>query len=169
MKRDQAAAKLDKFGIDAYVEAITGGATMTDIAKKLRVSRGSLVNWLADDPDRARRAHGARQVSAAAWDDRAEQAILDAKDVLGLAKARELAQHYRWRASKLDPAYSDKLGIGQAAGLPPIVEELSVIDIARRMAFIFAEAQQQMRNERPPLRVVSPLPLTFNPTAEHWE
>lgn len=37
-----------------------------------------------------------------------------------VARAKLRAEHRKWLASKLDAAYSDKLGIGGAEGLPPV-------------------------------------------------
>jgi hypothetical protein len=44
------------------------------------------------------------------WDEKAETVLVDAADPFELAKARELAQHYRWRAKAVAPReYGDKV------------------------------------------------------------
>ena len=117
-------------------------------------------------------AREANMVSAAAFDEMAEKAILGATDVLSLAKARELAQHYRWRASKRDVlGFGNKVAVGGASGLPPIqVEPLPALELARRAAFLFAQAAHLQDERKPePLRLVAPAPLTFNKDEGHWE
>jgi hypothetical protein len=53
--------------------------------------------------------------AAAAYDEQAEQGLLAATNLFELAKARELAQHLRWRASKINPkAYGDRLEVEPA-------------------------------------------------------
>jgi CRISPR/Cas system-associated protein Csm6 len=76
---------------------------MTAIAKGLGVARSSLQAWLAADPKRTQRAIDARRLSADAWDELAEEVLLSAKDHVEVARARELASHHRWKASKAGP------------------------------------------------------------------
>ena len=60
-------------------------------------------------------------MAARVWDDRAEAVLRDASDLFELAKAKELAHHYRWRASKIAPRdYGDRtvLAGDPAAPLP---------------------------------------------------
>jgi hypothetical protein len=158
VKRGSATARLDKLGIEAFVELVLAGQTMKDIAAQVGVSRGGLVHWLAADPDRSAQAREANMVSAAAFDDMAETAIMGATDALSLAKAKELAQHYRWRASKRDvQGFGDKVGIGGATGLPPIqtTEPMPLMELARRAAFLFAKAV----DAEEPIRLVRSEPL----------
>jgi hypothetical protein len=113
---------LDALGIDAVCDRIADGATLTAIAAEIEVSKGSLLAWLAADPDRSARAREARSLSARGWDEQAEAEIRRATDAFELAKARELAQHYRWRAAKIAPRdYGDKVQLADADGnkLPP--------------------------------------------------
>lgn len=105
-----AAAKLDRFGIDAVCEAIADRESLTSIASRVGVSIGSLITWLDADPERSARAKEARRATARAWDEAAEATLAHAEDEFGLKKARELAHHYRWRASKISPAeYGDRI------------------------------------------------------------
>lgn len=105
-----AAAKLDRFGIDAVCEAIVDRESLTAIASRVGVSIGSLITWLDADPERSARAKEARRATARAWDEAAEAKLDQAEDEFGLKKARELAHHYRWRASKIAPAeYGDRI------------------------------------------------------------
>lgn len=108
----EARDKLDAFGIDAICSLIAEGKSLTQIARKAKVSIGSLRNWLAADIARSARAREVRAETAQFWDEKAEAEIRNAKSTLGMAKARELAHHFRWRASKIAPAeYGEKLDL----------------------------------------------------------
>lgn len=111
----EAAARLDAFGLDAVCEALADGRAMTLLADDVGVSFGSLSNWLNADPKRSARARDARASAARMWDDMATARIEAAPDAFGLAKAKELAHHYRWRASKIAPReYGDKLDVAHS-------------------------------------------------------
>lgn len=98
------------FDIDSICGALQDGESLTSIAKRLKCARNTLSNWLNADDARSARAKEARTVSAAAYAEKAEAAIMAARNPFGLAKARELAHHYRWAASKHAPAeFGDKI------------------------------------------------------------
>lgn len=100
---------LDLFGIDWVCDRIGDEATLTAIAREASVATATLLNWINLDADRSARVKAARTQMAAVWDERATEVIVAAATPFDLAKARELAQHYRWRASKISPAYNDKV------------------------------------------------------------
>ena len=101
--------RLDIYGIEKVIQSIKDCKSITAIAVAARVSKGTLIAWIAADSDRSTRVREARADTAMLWDESAEQVLTDAKDPLSLAKARELASHYRWRASKISPKdYGDK-------------------------------------------------------------
>lgn len=125
-----ASEKLEAFGIDAVCAAILHPKAMHAIAEEIGVSQGSLVAWIGADPERSARAREARVQTAQMWDEKATLTIETAGDQFELSRARELAQHYRWRASKIAPRdYGDKVAIGGAADLPP-VQTASTLDVA---------------------------------------
>lgn len=104
------AEKLDAYGIDKFCEEVIGGKMMTRIAEEVGVSLALLLAWLQADPDRSVRAREARKLSAASHEELAQRAIEEAKDPFELSRAKELAHHFRWKASKIDPAkFGDKL------------------------------------------------------------
>lgn len=110
MRESPARDALDAHGIDAVCEAVADGKTLTAIAQDVGVSIGSLSAWLDADPERSARAREARKATARMWDEKAEQRLDSAADPFELAKARELASHFRWRASKIAPGdYGDRL------------------------------------------------------------
>lgn len=105
-----AAAALDAKGIDWVCAEIENGQMLTTIAGSMGLSLHALTAWLASDQGRSARARDARLLSAAAFEEKAEICIAESADQFGLAKAKELAHHYRWKASKLDPRrYGDKV------------------------------------------------------------
>lgn len=90
--------------------------------------------WLASDSERSARAREARISAAQVWDEKAET-VLEDKEV-DIQRARELASHYRWRASKINPReYGDKLQVDNTH----TVLNLSDEEIRRRAARIEAE------------------------------
>ena len=112
---------LDKYGIDKLCEDISKKMSLSAIAQKNKVSLTALMHWIEHSEERAARVRAARQQMARVWDEEAERRLDEAADEFELKKARELAQHYRWRASKTAPKeYGDKLAIGGADDLPPV-------------------------------------------------
>lgn len=104
---------LENLGIDAVCDLISDGAGFRDIAKCAGVGVGSVLRWLDSNPGHSARALEARRVTAVLWDQEAEKAIREAPAIAEeMTRARELAQHFRWRAAKLNPRqYGDKLDL----------------------------------------------------------
>jgi len=124
---------LDAVGIDVICERIESGEAQAHIANSLKVSKSKLSEWLSADPERSARARESRIMSARHWDDQAEQVLLGADETVNgsIAKARELAQHYRWRASKYAPRdYGDKLQLDADVTVSTLTPEERVARIA---------------------------------------
>ena len=122
-----AKARIDAIGIDALAQKIADGMSMTGIAAEVGVSIGTLLVWVDQDPERSARAREARIMSARIWDERAEAGIESASDPFELSRAKELAHHYRWRASKIAPReYGDKVSaeVTGADGGPVQIERI---------------------------------------------
>jgi len=101
--------------IDEVCQMLESAHTQREIAAEFNLHPSSLTRWLAD-PQRSARAKESRAAAAVLWDERAQEAIEDAGDPFELAKAKELAHHYRWRASKIAPKeYGDKQQVDVAA------------------------------------------------------
>jgi hypothetical protein len=122
-RRGEAIAKLNKVGIDEVVEMLCSeGMSLTGIAHEVGVSVGSLLTWIDADPERSARVREARAAMAKVWDEKAEDFILQAGDEFALKRARELAHHYRWRATKIAPReYGDKVDVKAALTLEALV------------------------------------------------
>ena len=111
-----AAEKLDAKGLDWFIEKVANGATRFSVADELGISDQSVSNWLKKLPPwEMARVHDAFRRSAEYWDHAAEMALKGASTRDEISKARELANHYRWRAKMRDPArYGDKLQVDGA-------------------------------------------------------
>lgn len=121
MKPSPARDAIEEFGLDEICESLASCTTMTALAEQIGVSKGSLIAWIAEDADRSARTKDARNLAAIFWEERAEVVVLDAADEFDLKKARELAQHYRWRASKIAPRdYGDRLEV-ETKGMPMVI------------------------------------------------
>ena len=97
-----------------------------------------LCQWIAANPERSARAREARVTAAATYADKAELILSDATDPFQLARARELASHYRWRASKASPKeFGDKIEIEQNTTVRDLTDEaidvrLAALDAKRK-------------------------------------
>lgn len=101
--------KLDDIGIDWVCDQITEGRMLSHIAKEASVSIATLSEWLSR-AERSVRAREARKAAAATYAEMAEDGIAAAEDGFALAKAKEMAHHLRWKASKMNPSsYGDKV------------------------------------------------------------
>lgn len=109
--------KLDAYGLDQVCESIVTGGTLTYVAADAGVSLTSLLTWIEVNPERSARVREARATTGRLWDEKAETEIREATDEFGLKKAKELAHHYRWRASKIAcKEYGDKIQHADADG-----------------------------------------------------
>lgn len=106
----EAVGKIEQCGIDQICHAISAGFTLSAIAAFLGVSTYAMRVWLVEEPVRSTRAHEARRHAAWAYDEEAQHRLEAARDAHELAIAKEIATHFRWRASKVNPKlYGDKL------------------------------------------------------------
>jgi hypothetical protein len=113
--------KLNALGDEAIAERIASGETYREIAGSVGVGIGVLCAWMEADPERSRLCARARETSGQTFEEMAQEAIQDAADPFELAKAKELAVHWRWRAKAVNPRrYGDKVAVGGADDLPAI-------------------------------------------------
>ena len=135
MAKGDKAASIDKFGIDAVCDRLMAGESQSAIADEIGVGLATLIRWLAADMERSARAREARIAAARCFEERAESELRQAADPFGLAKARELAQHYRWKASKANPReYGDKIEIDQKTTFTDLTEEQLDAKLAQLLA-----------------------------------
>lgn len=96
--------------VDKLCLEILEGKMLTTIALEWGVTKSRLMYWLSADSIRSARVREARRQAAMMYDEQAQCAIADAKDDLELKKAKELAHHLRWKASKINPNdYGEKI------------------------------------------------------------
>lgn len=123
-------AKLDELGVETLCDAIRIPMSMREISDRLGISQSTLCDWIAATPERSARVKAARVATAQHWDNEATELIAKARTPFQLAKAKELAHHFRWRAAKIAPKdYGDKLAIGGASDLPP-VQSVAKLDVS---------------------------------------
>jgi transposase len=96
--------------LDTIIELILEGYSYRKIAERLEVPLTTLHDYTSKGEHSAR-AREALEYSAQTFDDKAEEVLINAKSNLTeVQRARELAQHYRWKASKRNPKrFGDKL------------------------------------------------------------
>ena len=116
--------KLDELGVEALVERIADGESLSAIARGVGVGIARLFEWIAADSERSARVRAARIASAESFADKARELLEAAADPFELAKARELGHHLRWLAKTSDPrGFGDKIGVGGAEGMPAVQVE----------------------------------------------
>lgn len=96
--------------IDEIVEDILEGKTFRYMAAKYDCALGTLHSYVNKDEHSAR-VRNALEISASSYADKAEEVLQQAENDKGeLMRARELAQHYRWKAGKRNPKkYGDRV------------------------------------------------------------
>ena len=126
-KRGEVRAKLDEIGIDAICVMFEAGKMQRQIAREIAVDDTILLKWIAADEQRSARARESRARGAAVWDELAIeelQGIPDEATQGQIARAREIASHYRWRASKLGRAeYGEKTEIEHSGSIQAMTDE----------------------------------------------
>lgn len=129
---------------EEVMDAVRSGVALRAIAASAGVTITAVREWL-HSPCRSARYVRARQDAAQAYDELAEQAIIEAPATpIGIARARELAAHYRWRAKVVNPAtYGDKV---QATVTHDVVAELRDVIHARQSRLPVVEVVESDRD-----------------------
>jgi hypothetical protein len=112
-KPGEAFYKLDELGIDAICDRILDGESQKSIARSLKIDQRRIAHWLALDEAKSAKMREAQRLSSKHWDEEAERVLKAIKDNPGsIARARELASHYRWRAKVYNPRdYGDRVDV----------------------------------------------------------
>lgn len=106
VKQGQHRETLDALGIEAVCDMLISVGSYAKIGKKLKMPGTAVWKWVASDETRMDLARDALMRNADACDEEAEHILRTMKDV---SRARELAQHLRWRAKARNPkVYGDK-------------------------------------------------------------
>lgn len=102
----EAQEKLDRKGVDWVCDRIEDGDSLTAIARTLDIGVSTFTRWIGADAERSARIASARRASALSMAHKAEAVLLDLDDdgsPAAIARARELASHYRWEAKMRNP------------------------------------------------------------------
>ncbi len=95
--------------LDEILEMVISGDTLQEIATKFNCVK-SVVSRFLSQKEHSARAHEAYTISAMIIADKAIEVLKDEK--VDIARARELASHYRWEAKMRDRnRYGDKSDI----------------------------------------------------------
>ena len=118
---------LDAKGIEAICDMMREGLSYAAIGKKLKMPGTRVWKWVQADEERQMAARDALQASADFSDAQAEAVLKSlnrSSTGAEIAKARELAQHYRWRASKRNPrVYGERIELDGALQTSHMTEE----------------------------------------------
>ena len=103
-------SKIPRPTLETVLEDIFQGLSYRAMASKYGMSLTVLFDFL-HEPEHSAQIKHARQQSADMDSDRAEQVLMESEGTMAeVTRARELAQFYKWRASKKAPKYyGDKL------------------------------------------------------------
>lgn len=138
-KKGEQKTKLDAIGIDSVCERIEAGESVGAIADSLGIPKRTMWDWVDADGARSARVRASREKSAEAEDDKAEAVLAGltaASTPAEVARARELASHYRWRASKRNPkTYGDKLDLNHSGKI-----EMTDDQVEARLALLLQKA-----------------------------
>ena len=105
-------AKLDAVGIDEVCAFIACGHSVHDIARELGIAAATVYRWLHETDDKTDRWMHAMAISADALADKAEDLLLSAPNPFELARAKEVANHLRWKARIYNPRrFSDAMDV----------------------------------------------------------
>lgn len=127
--------------IEIIIEKILSGESYREIADFFDISLGYL-HKITSSSEHSARVREALNISADSYSDMAEKVLKDAKgNIVEIQRARELAQHYRWKAAKRNPRkYSERLDLttdGEKLNTPSI--DYTKLDTATLMALKNAE------------------------------
>jgi transposase len=98
--------------IEEIISMLIEGKTYRQIADNLGVALSTLHDFTSR-PEHSARAREALEYSSDTYADKAEQVLIEAeRDMIEISRARELAQYYKWKASKRSPKkYGDKIDV----------------------------------------------------------
>lgn len=140
-RRGHAQITLDTVGIDTICEKVADCTTLREIAEEYKISKGALIEWLADYGDQYARAREAQADVLAsdilALSDKTRigtktttKANGDVETTTGdmVDRARLQIDARKWLAGKMSPKkYGDKVAVGGADDLPPVKHAVDVI------------------------------------------
>lgn len=109
---DKNKEKPKALNVEEIISMLIDGKTYRKIADELNTPLSTLHDFTSK-PEHSARVRQALEYSASTYADQAEEVLIKAEgNLVEIQRARELAQHYRWKASKRSPKkYGDKLDV----------------------------------------------------------
>jgi hypothetical protein len=131
---------LDDLGLEPILEGIEAGKFISTIAEGLGIERRTLNRWIDETDERRNAVKTARIEAGHAYALKAQDALLaltsDATQA-DIAKARELASHFRWMASRMNRAeYGDQQVIELRTSVADLTDEELDREIARKAGIL---------------------------------
>lgn len=118
--------RITRHGIDAICADILSGKSLARICRDQGWPEATLHGWLSADPERSARVREARANSAEAYAGKAEDVLNDlmsSATPAEIARAKELAHHYRWMASKRNPkSFGEKVQVDATVNVQELDE-----------------------------------------------
>ena len=140
---------LPPYDLDLICGLLRDGENLTEVAKAFKRSRDSLRKWVIEDRARQTAVDEARHEGAHAYVEKAGAVLAEitpGATKATIARARELAHHYRWMASKMMPkTYGERVELDGHVSVDPLT---------------ILVQQIQANGSRIPLRGVSPGEIT---------
>lgn len=115
---------LDSLGVEGLCALIEEGHSISAIARSLGMEPSTVTRWIGADAQRSARVRESRVLSAEAFADRAEEVLMEATTAVEVARARELASHYRWKAKVRNPKeFGDKVQVDTDIKVSDLTDE----------------------------------------------
>ena len=132
--------------IESIISDLLDGMTYRTISEKNGVPLSTFVDFISK-PEHSARAKEALVLSAQTYEDMGEQVLLDINaesNGVEMARARELAQYYKWKARVRNPKrYGDKLSIGGDEDNPLITKVINLTNYTDDELRTIAELQRK--------------------------
>ncbi len=150
----------------ALLDLVVAGTTPMKACERLKISYSTVGRREIDDALFEARMSKARRAGAAYCLDEAEEALRSAKDGSEIMRARELAIHLRWKASKLLPKYADgpasAVQVNVGTPIDPARRDQNLLELARSTTWLLAEAGRVAEQSR----VAALLPAPAEPAKD---
>ena len=128
--------RIEFLGAEKICAMVADGKSLKDIARVAGCRAGAISAYMGATPQTRFMLRTAREAAAWVYDERAEEKLTAATEPFALAQSRELAAHYRWRASKTAP---EIYGDSQRVTLDATVSALTPDERRARIAQLQAK------------------------------
>ena len=132
---------------ERLLKLVSSGKTIGEACRALRISRQAITDKRYVDDEFHKRSARATLLGTEANIEMCEERLRHSTN-RRISVDRELAHHYRWKASKLLSAYKDRIGVDLGIEANVHVEDalLSEIENAKRLIFTLRVGEEALRN-----------------------